>query len=78
MLETPRVIDVNLGKGDDQQPPSRFCDAPLAVGTVGVSLDSRGLERNRGPRRERHHNRTRMPKEKSAKTTPYFKIQHDE
>lgn len=36
VLATSRVIDVNLGKGDGQQPPSGCSDAPLAVGAVGV------------------------------------------
>lgn len=36
VLATSRVVDVNLGKGDGQQPPSGCCDAPLAVGAVGV------------------------------------------
>lgn len=36
VLATSRVIDVNLGKGDGWQSPSGGCDAPLAVGAVGV------------------------------------------
>lgn len=36
VLAASWIIDINLGKGDGQQPPSGCCDAPLAVGAVGV------------------------------------------
>lgn len=36
VLATSRVVDVNLGEGDGQQPPSGCSDGPLTVGAVGV------------------------------------------